>query len=321
MTDKHQPPAVPERIWIDPQDSTFWNDTDDVKSLIPYARVHPDDARVAGIRDRVRGYREYDGDLVGPPPSLLNDIDYLLSLLPQLSSSVKDGEAERLTDEVALLRAALKPFVSRVSLFRRHQSDKSDLFECPFCHRRHADWTQIPHDMMLCPVAAAQVVLKCGELAAIAHTTALAESSERRCGECDSCHHSGPLNAEGYCMVDISPYVDPGGPCHNQKECFCKCVFPATGEGGQGTATTAAAREIAQKQRDQLGDLSFDAIHAIISRRFPAEATRRYFCSCGGALTAEEYIDHYFVRGHDRGDPAFKSGSLQKEGKSSPDVG
>lgn len=31
---------------------------------------------------------------------------------------------------------------------------------------------------------------------------------------------------------------------------------------------------------------------------------RKYFCSCGGALTAEEYITHYFELGHDRGDPA-----------------
>lgn len=33
-------------------------------------------------------------------------------------------------------------------------------------------------------------------------------------------------------------------------------------------------------------------------------ADRKYFCSCGGALTAEEYIVHYFQMGHDRGDPA-----------------
>lgn len=28
---------------------------------------------------------------------------------------------------------------------------------------------------------------------------------------------------------------------------------------------------------------------------------RKYFCSCGGALTAEEYITHYFEMGHDHG--------------------
>ena len=33
-------------------------------------------------------------------------------------------------------------------------------------------------------------------------------------------------------------------------------------------------------------------------------ALRQYFCSCGGALTAEEYLTHYFDLGHDRGDPA-----------------
>lgn len=31
-----------------------------------------------------------------------------------------------------------------------------------------------------------------------------------------------------------------------------------------------------------------------------ARVNRCYFCSCGGALTAEEYIQHYFQKGHDR---------------------
>lgn len=35
---------------------------------------------------------------------------------------------------------------------------------------------------------------------------------------------------------------------------------------------------------------------------FPIAAQRHYFCSCGGALTAEEYIEHYFEKGHDRGE-------------------
>jgi len=32
------------------------------------------------------------------------------------------------------------------------------------------------------------------------------------------------------------------------------------------------------------------------------KATRKYFCSCGGALTAEEYIVHFLELGHDRGE-------------------
>lgn len=32
-----------------------------------------------------------------------------------------------------------------------------------------------------------------------------------------------------------------------------------------------------------------------------APPARPYFCSCGGALTAEEYITHFFELGHDRG--------------------
>lgn len=33
-----------------------------------------------------------------------------------------------------------------------------------------------------------------------------------------------------------------------------------------------------------------------------AAVSRTYFCSCGGACSAEEYIDHYFTKGHDRGE-------------------
>jgi hypothetical protein len=37
----------------------------------------------------------------------------------------------------------------------------------------------------------------------------------------------------------------------------------------------------------------------------PIEATqRKYFCSCGMPCTAEEYIEHYFEQGHDRGEGA-----------------
>jgi len=59
--------------------------------------------------------------------------------------------------------------------------------------------------------------------------TAPTETSARN-KECDSCHHSGPLNEEGFCMVDISAYVDPEGPFHGMKECYCNCVFPTSVE-------------------------------------------------------------------------------------------
>lgn len=35
------------------------------------------------------------------------------------------------------------------------------------------------------------------------------------------------------------------------------------------------------------------------SSRASVAAPRHYFCSCGGALTAEDYITHYFELGHD----------------------
>jgi hypothetical protein len=94
--DKQQ---LPERIWIDPQDSTFWNDTGDVKSLIPYTRIHPvDDARVREIR-RLQTWRREHADKfkVNALHAACADIDYLLSLIPQLSSGeprLKDGGAE-----------------------------------------------------------------------------------------------------------------------------------------------------------------------------------------------------------------------------------
>jgi hypothetical protein len=73
------------------------------------------------------------------------------------------------------------------------------------------------------------------------------------------------------------------------------------------TATTAAegaATEITEHINRAIplgslaGLLKLD-VQRIISKY--CEPKRHYFCSCGGALTAEEYIEHYFERGHDRG--------------------
>lgn len=40
---------------------------------------------------------------------------------------------------------------------------------------------------------------------------------------------------------------------------------------------------------------------SILSRHFPVSEQRHYFCSCGAACTAEEYIEHLIEKGHDRG--------------------
>jgi hypothetical protein len=164
MTDKQQPPAVPERIDADTilqsivetpagERIRMTCGAADLRSVITdileYARVHPvDDARVEEIRKIVFGPNYYkDGRFYE-----------------------RDDGREFLGDALLLLQelCALLPRLS---------------------------------------------------------------SGERRCGECENCHHSGPLNPDGYCVVDISAYVDPEGPFHGQKECFCKCVFPATGAG------------------------------------------------------------------------------------------
>jgi fructoselysine-6-P-deglycase FrlB-like protein len=53
-------------------------------------------------------------------------------------------------------------------------------------------------------------------------------------------------------------------------------------------------------------EVSYEQLKQRIASAIAATQSRQYFCSCGGALTAEEYITHYFEMGHDRGDPAFK---------------
>jgi hypothetical protein len=107
MTDKQQPPIVPERIWLqwfgsgDPSIEDGPVDLADVtwerepifKQDIPYARVHQaDDVRVAEIRkrnDKRKKFRNAGDALL---VATTDDVDYLLSLLPQLSSSEK-GES------------------------------------------------------------------------------------------------------------------------------------------------------------------------------------------------------------------------------------
>jgi hypothetical protein len=50
---------------------------------------------------------------------------------------------------------------------------------------------------------------------------------------------------------------------------------------------------------------ALDAIENLPAVAVPTEATqRKYFCSCGMPCTAEEYIEHYFEKGHDRGEGA-----------------
>jgi hypothetical protein len=147
MTDKQQPPEIPDRIWvaspvefkslISKSGPAFDND-------IPYARVHIDEGRVGEIRKRRTKVSDYavaaskqpvfgrtektelgnypvfsapnsapvayvadegDAEFYANAPA---DIDYLLSLLPQLSSG---GEVGQLNQRIAELEKRLKiPF-------------------------------------------------------------------------------------------------------------------------------------------------------------------------------------------------------------------
>lgn len=95
---------------------------------------------------------------------------------------------------------------------------------------------------------------QCGEVFTV--PTAPTETSAR-CGECGSCHHSGPLNEEGRCMVDISAYVDPEGPFHGMKECYCKCVFPASTEV---VGERQSSRELTPEQEAVFNRECFDRV-------------------------------------------------------------
>lgn len=108
MTDKQQPSTVPERIWIDinaPQTPGYYF-LKRVSGIpnIEYARVHPvDEARVGEIVERQRKRKEAFAtwkarDIIPdslPVPEAITDIDELLTLLPQLSSSEKGKPDEQ----------------------------------------------------------------------------------------------------------------------------------------------------------------------------------------------------------------------------------
>jgi 8-oxo-dGTP pyrophosphatase MutT (NUDIX family) len=50
-----------------------------------------------------------------------------------------------------------------------------------------------------------------------------------------------------------------------------------------------------------LRDFEVEKIAGIISKYVSDTGARHFFCSCGAACTAEEYIEHYFEKGHDQG--------------------
>jgi hypothetical protein len=99
-----------------------------------------------------------------------------------------------------------------------------------------------------------------------------------------------------------------------------------TKRGPSTTTTSEAARETTQAlsaagylDRDlyvKVSNARLEKVAAIISAHLP-DAAPRHFCSCGGALTAEEYIVHYFEKGHDRGEgvrpDAKEAEQLRKE--------
>lgn len=88
MTDKQQPPTAPERSRYD---GLWGREIREAEAKERAACVHPvpvDDARVEEIAERQRRRKEDSISIPGPGLSeeqkAINDIDYLLSLLPHL---------------------------------------------------------------------------------------------------------------------------------------------------------------------------------------------------------------------------------------------
>lgn len=196
MNDKQQPPG---RIWL----SRFWaNYTEHNCQFfygqrqvndIEYARVHPsDDARVENIR-RQQTLRRADLERFGKNYLVgtitLDDIDYLLSLLPQLSSSeprLKDGGAggpvRALLRDVGAIVCVNDPDAGA-----RVEIRVADLKDAQRLHRALAQ--------------------------------SRAENSEHRCGKC---HHDKGVDKHG---VRNARFFAGG----EYLPCLCKCDHLVTG--------------------------------------------------------------------------------------------
>jgi hypothetical protein len=125
-----QPPVVPERVYIQPRraetlseqllDGGIWRYEGGPDS-IPYARVHPvDDARVEEIRKRNDARKKFYNAGNALLVATTGDVDYLLSLLPQLScSEAEDGFANKYFTFGPCFHSMVKP-------------------DCPSCCQGHA---------------------------------------------------------------------------------------------------------------------------------------------------------------------------------------
>jgi hypothetical protein len=82
------------------------------------------------------------------------------------------------------------------------------------------------------------------------------------------------------------------------------------------TAAVEAAKEIVERVYQasprEFGEIA-NLVAAILSRYFPMAEQRHYHCSCGAVCTAEEYIEHVFEKGHDRGLPARQPETLRPD--------
>lgn len=88
MTDKQQP--APERIWIDAQDPTFWNDEDGPSGMVEYVRADlhpcpsvPDEKRLAAIERWMDRHTMPNSNAYADLSRAFSEIRYLLSLLQQ----------------------------------------------------------------------------------------------------------------------------------------------------------------------------------------------------------------------------------------------
>lgn len=212
---------------------------------IPYARLHSDDARVEEIRQQMlqrRAALGRDGEDYCIGPSALDDIDYLLSLLPQLSSS---ENAEQFTHSEDYCRQCGRRNVVwfAPSLLWNKAVREHGLSEmlCPQCFIEAAEhagikptaWEIAPEDWYE-EQTQKSILAAIGVINAAIDATAPAESSERRCGRCG--------HEKRWCF-------DAGF-----ESCGCKCVFPATGAGeGERREVIEAARAWRFSRRSEIG--------------------------------------------------------------------
>lgn len=123
-----------------------------------------------------------------------------------------------------------------------------------------------------------------------------------------SCGFCGKLNTEVKALIQAP--VD-----YICEECVAICASIVQRNGVAAPKEEARCKCGLEKD-DPIHSFSteWQQMHTFIPATTPSpDAARHYFCSCGGALTAEEYIEHYFEKGHDHGEPHLLAKAAAEE--------